>query len=543
VAGWRCAALRVAIPGTLAATIPCHYGVPFDLDPVGAKMDRRTLLAITLSLLVVVGYALLMERFYPTPESERGEQVGTSSPAPVVPSAPVPLVAPTASSSIAVEEGVEISNQLVTLAFGRRTGGLLSVRLKRHLDEEGLPLELVPQQSALRSGQVLGADGKFVEATSVEAVGGRVLVQLVDGTSLTWTLTTDVYVPQLAVMVPQAGMRLVGPTNFSDRVPASRYYGNNGFAYGVGENKEAETLEFTKLKGPVQVPGPVGWVVSEDKYFIQGWLCEAPLPGVELFAGEPGKLSQTAVIALPHGESLFRVYLGPKEMDALAATSPVLTGRIYFGWFRVVAEPMFHLLRWLHKLVHSWGVAIILVTLLIKLLFFKLTHSQQRSMKKMQALQPEMAGLREKYKKDPQRMQREIMELYKRHKVNPMMGCLPMLVQIPVFIALYNVLLNTIELRHAPFLYLPDLSAPDALFGHVAGFAVGPLPLIMGVSMWVQQRMTPTTMEPMQAQVMKALPLVFTFMFLNFPSGLVLYWTVNNLLTLGQQAIVNRQME
>jgi YidC/Oxa1 family membrane protein insertase len=509
-------------------------------------MDRRTFLAITLSLLVVVGYSLVMQKLYPTPESgtERGEQVETSSPAaPAPPPISAPMSPPTASPAITAEEGVEVSNELVTLTFGRQTGGLLSVRLKRHLDEEGLPLELVPERTSLRSGQVLGTDGKVVEASSVEAVGGRVLVQLADGTSLTWTLPPDRYVPQLAVMAGESGLRLVGPTNFSDRMPASRYYGNNGFAYGVGESKEAKTLAFKKLEGRVQVPGPVGWLVSEDKYFLQGWLSEAPLAGVEFLAGEPGKLSQTAVMAIPEGESLFRVYLGPKEMDALAATSPVLEGRIYFGWFRVVAEPMFHLLRWLHILVHSWGIAIILVTVLIKLLFFKLTHSQQRSMKKMQALQPEMTALREKYKKDPQRMQREIMELYKRHKVNPMMGCLPMVVQIPVFLALYNVLLNTIELRHAPFLYLPDLSAPDALFGHVAGFSVGPLPLIMGVSMWVQQRMTPTTMEPMQAQIMKALPLVFTFMFLNFPSGLVLYWTVNNLLTLGQQAIVNRQID
>jgi YidC/Oxa1 family membrane protein insertase len=506
-------------------------------------MDRRTLLAITLSLLVVVGYALVMQRFYPTPQAtgERGEQVETSTPAP--PTVAAPLAAPPVSSPVTTEEGVQLANELVTLTFGRQTGGLLSVRLKRHLDEEGLPLELVPQKSSLRSGQVLRADGRIVAANSVEAVGGRVLVQLADGSSLTWTLPTDRYVPQLAVMTTEPGLRLVGPTNFSDRVPASRYYGNNGFAYGVGESTEAQKLPFKKLQGRVQVPGPLGWVVSEDKYFVQGWLCEAPLQGLELLAGEPGKLSQTAIMVVPQGESLFRVYLGPKEMDALAATSPVLASRIYFGWFRVVAEPMFYLLRWLHKLLHSWGVAIILVTLFIKLLFFKLTHSQQRSMKKMQALQPEMTALREKYKKDPQRMQREIMELYKRHKVNPMMGCLPMVVQIPVFLALYNVLLNTIELRHAPFLYLPDLSAPDALFGHIGGFSVGPLPLIMGVSMWVQQQMTPSTMDPTQAKMMKALPIVFTFMFLNFPSGLVLYWTVNNLLTLGQQAIVNRQIE
>jgi len=515
-------------------------------------MDRRTILAIILSLLVVVGYGLITERFYPSPVEEeggRGEPVVTPAPAPpaakvepevarVAPAAPVATTAPAAA-----EEGVELSNELLTVTFGRRTGALLSARLKRHTDEEGHPLELIPQDSRLRSGQVVGQDGRVVEATSVDTAPGRFMVQLADGTSLTWTLPADSYVPQVVVATAHDGVRMVGPMEFSDLVPVTRYYGNNGFAYGAKDQTDAETVPFKKMEGRVGVPGPVGWVVSEDKYFVQGWLPEVPLPAVDFLVGEGDKPARNAVLSLPAGSTPIRVYLGPKEMEALAATSPVLAGRIYFGWFRVVAEPMFHLLRWLHKLVGSWGVAIVLVTVLIKLLFFKLTHSQQRSMKKMQALQPEMTALREKYKKEPQRMQREIMELYKRHKVNPMMGCLPMVVQIPVFIALYNVLLNTIELRHAPFLYLPDLSGPDALFGHIAGFSVGPLPLVMGVSMWVQQQMTPTTMDPTQARMMKALPIVFTFMFLNFPSGLVLYWTVNNILTVAQQAIVNHQMK
>jgi YidC/Oxa1 family membrane protein insertase len=509
-------------------------------------MDRRTLLAITLSLLVVIGYGLMMEQFYPSAveeEAGRGEPMSSAATeverevAPVAPASPVAMTRPSAA-----EEGIELSNELLTVTFGRRTGGLLSARLKRHTDEEGHPLELIPQDTRLRSGQVVGHDGQVVDVTAVDTALGRLMVQLSDGTSLTWTLPANSYVPQVVVATVRAGVRMVGPVEFSDRVPASRYYGNNGFAYGASNESDAETVPFKKMESRVAVSGPVGWVVSEDKYFVQGWLPEVPLPAVDFLVGEGEKPARTAVLTLPLGPADFRVYVGPKEMEALAATSPVLAGRIYFGWFRVVAEPMFHLLRWLHKLVGSWGVAIILVTLIIKLLFFKLTHSQQRSMKKMQALQPEMAALREKYKKEPQRMQREIMELYKHHKVNPMMGCLPMVVQIPVFIALYNVLLNTIELRHAPFLYLPDLSGPDALFGHIAGFSVGPLPLVMGVSMWVQQQMTPTTMDPTQARMMKALPIVFTFMFLNFPSGLVLYWTVNNILTVAQQAIVNRQM-
>lgn len=171
-------------------------------------------------------------------------------------------------------------------------------------------------------------------------------------------------------------------------------------------------------------------------------------------------------------------------------------------------------------------------------------------MKKMQELQPKMAEVREKYKKDPQRMQREIMDLYKKHKINPLGGCLPILLQLPVFFALYQILLIAIELRAAPFmLWIKDLSAPDALFGHIpswfpliGGFAVGPLPIVMGVSMVIQQKLTPTSMDPTQYKIMMLLPIAFTFIFLNFASGLVLYWLMNNVFSITQQLYVNRKL-
>jgi YidC/Oxa1 family membrane protein insertase len=332
----------------------------------------------------------------------------------------------------------------------------------------------------------------------------------------------------------------VGPTGFSTKILTTRYYGNRGFGYGTAEGDEK--VPFKKLKGDRFVDGSIPWLLSEDKYFLQGWIADRPLSRAAFLVRAGEEPDYTALLNVAAGQTSFRVYIGAKEMDALAAADPIFAKRIHFGWFRVVAEPMFYLLRFIHRLIGSWGVSIILVTILIKLAFFKLTHNQQVSMKRMQALQPQMQEIRTKYKKDPQRMQREIMELYKRNKVNPMMGCLPMVVQIPVFLALYNVLLNAIELRHAPFLYLHDLAAPDALFGHVAGFAVGPLPLIMGVTMWLQQQMTPTTMDATQARMMKFLPIVFTLMFFNFPSGLVLYWAINNLLTVGQQILANREV-
>jgi YidC/Oxa1 family membrane protein insertase len=171
-------------------------------------------------------------------------------------------------------------------------------------------------------------------------------------------------------------------------------------------------------------------------------------------------------------------------------------------------------------------------------------------MKKMQDIQPRMAEIREKYKKDPPKMQQEMMQLYKTHKVNPVGGCLPILLQIPVFFALYKILLIAIELRHAPFmLWIQDLSAPDTLFGHIpavipliGGFAIGPLPILMGATMVIQQKMTPTTLDPMQNRIMMMMPVVFTFLFLNFASGLVLYWLMNNIFSIAQQFYVNKKL-
>ena len=209
------------------------------------------------------------------------------------------------------------------------------------------------------------------------------------------------------------------------------------------------------------------------------------------------------------------------------------------------------ILKFFYKYVNNYGIAIIIITVILKILFYPLTNKSYKSMKEMQKLQPKMEALKEKYKNDREAMNRAVMELYKTHKVNPMGGCLPMLIQIPVFFALYKALMYSIELRHAPFmLWINDLSAPDALFGVIpsgiplmGGFPIGPLPLLMGATMVIQQKMTPSNMDPMQARIFMAMPIIFTFMFLNFPSGLVLYWLVNNILTIIQQAYINKSLK
>jgi YidC/Oxa1 family membrane protein insertase len=238
-----------------------------------------------------------------------------------------------------------------------------------------------------------------------------------------------------------------------------------------------------------------------------------------------------------------RLFVGPKDIDVLKEQGNSLEQSLDLGWFTVIAKPLMYTLKFFYKYVGNYGIAIIIITVILKALFFPLTHKSYKSMKGMQKIQPEMTKLREKYKDDRDAMNKAVMELYREHKVNPMGGCLPMVVQIPVFFALYKSLMFSIELRHAPFLlWITDLAGPDNLFGQLLHipFVIGPLPILMGISMFVQQKMTPSQMDPMQQKMMLALPVVFTFMFLSFPSGLVLYWLVNNVLTIGQQMYINK---
>lgn len=229
----------------------------------------------------------------------------------------------------------------------------------------------------------------------------------------------------------------------------------------------------------------------------------------------------------------YTTYFGPKEFDLLAASNHEFENTINYGFFHLLAKPLMIVLKFFYGFLGNYGFSIILLTVCIKIIFWPLTQKSYKSMKGMQKLQPEMKRMREKYGSDKQRLNQEMMSFYKDNKVNPLGGCLPMLIQIPVFFALYRVLLGSIELRHAPFmLWITDLSAKDPYYV---------TPLIMGVTMFIQQKMTPTNMDPTQAKIMLMMPIVFTFMFLNFPAGLVVYWLINNLLTILQQYLIKRQ--
>jgi YidC/Oxa1 family membrane protein insertase len=240
-----------------------------------------------------------------------------------------------------------------------------------------------------------------------------------------------------------------------------------------------------------------------------------------------------------------RLFFGPKQTEVLKSLDINAQKIIDFGWFDIIAKPLIWALNMMNKVTHNYGIDIIILTILIKIIFYPLTVKSSTSMKKMQKLQPIIVKLKEKYKDDKAKLNQEMMGIYKREGVNPMGGCLPMVIQIPVFFALYKALSGAIELRHAHFLWwMNDLSAPEDLFTfHVAGYAlpIRILPLIMGVTQVIQQKMTPTTADPMQEKIMLLMPIVFTFLFWSFPSGLVLYWLINNVISIAQQYYINKK--
>ena len=285
-----------------------------------------------------------------------------------------------------------------------------------------------------------------------------------------------------------------------------------------------------------------GWMAMIQHYFASAWIPEPSvvaryytkaLPGGEFLAGLVGPPVTVAPGA--SGVTRLKLYAGPKVQDRLEAAAPGLKRTVDYGWLFFIAQPLYVALEFIHDYVGNWGWSIILLTFCIKLAFYHLSAASYRSMARMRKLSPKIQSLRDRHSGDRQKMNQAMMELYKKEKINPLGGCLPIVVQIPVFIALYWVLLETVELRQANFIFwLNDLAAHDPFFV---------LPVLMGASMFLQQRLSPTPPDPIQAKVMMFLPIIFTGFFLFFPSGLVLYWFVNNLLSITQQWVITKRIE
>ncbi|MBW2265929.1 MAG: membrane protein insertase YidC [Deltaproteobacteria bacterium] len=302
--------------------------------------------------------------------------------------------------------------------------------------------------------------------------------------------------------------------------------------------------------------GTITWAAIEDQYFMSAIIPDKATKSSLRLDLSPDKLLRTTYVdpappVAPKTERTYsyKLYFGPKNLDILGQVDSELTKIIDFGFFDIIAKPLLYSMNFIYRFIPNYGIAIIFITILVKILFWPLSNKSYKSMGQMKRLQPKMAELRAKYKHDKKMMNQELMNLYKVYKVNPLGGCLPMILQIPVFFAFYKMLYQAIELRHAPFfLWINDLAAPDRLFHFdfqvplmAPPYGVPVLTIIMGASMFFQQKMSPPPGDPTQAKMMMFMPIFFTFIFINFPSGLVLYWLVNNVFSMAQQYYITKK--
>lgn len=312
-----------------------------------------------------------------------------------------------------------------------------------------------------------------------------------------------------------------------------------------------ESIEKGKIEHVLKADS--GWIAMVQHYFVSAFVPPANVAreyftkklATNLYA--VGAIMPMGTVAPGATQSMdATLYSGPQESKRLEAVAPGFELVKDYGWLTVIARPIFWLMIQIHQLLGNWGWTIIVLTIVIKLAFFPLSAASYRSMAKMKLVTPKMTEIRTKYKNEPQKMNAAMMELYKKEKINPLGGCMPILIQIPVFISLYWVLLASVEMRNAPWLWITDLASPDVLFGSymIGSFhlTLGILPILMAISMFIQTKLNPTPPDPIQAKVMMFMPIAFSLMFFFFPAGLVLYWVVNNILSIAQQWTIGKKM-
>ena len=537
-------------------------------------MEKRALLAVVLSIAVFYVFSTYIMPPPPkqpvkaVPQQRSSSAATTQPPISVSTGAMASSVTSSASSlnqSAQSVKEIRVETDLFRAVFSTKGASLKRLVLKKYRENVGAggkEITIISEESPDNYSLITDARGIAVDPAAVYSVNtDEVTVSRGDKKELifswispqgimvrkTYTIQGDSY----AIMLNQrlqnnSAARQEGTLNLLLNNPATPRNNDTRFEV-MGAVTFADTsLKIDSVKdlekSPKQYDKGILWTGFDDKYFLSAVLSvSSNITQVAIAKNPAGREISTisfTPVNLNPGQEVSReakLYYGPKDLDILKAQGNDLERAIDLGWFSAIAKPLLHILKFLYRYVHNYGIAIIIVTVVLKVLFFPLTYKSYKSMKDMQKIQPKMAELKEKFKNDRDAMNKAVMDLYKTHKVNPMGGCLPMVVQIPVFFALYKALMFSIELRHAPFMFwIQDLSGKDPYYV---------TPLIMGATMFIQQKMTPTAgMDPVQAKMMLMLPVVFTFMFLNFPSGLVLYWLVNNILTIGQQYYINKQL-
>lgn len=536
-------------------------------------MEKRAFIAVALSLLILVLYQEWISRYYGTPSPPQSPVTKEAEkPAPSVAPPPPPPVAQ-AAPQVAIPAGkpgkeIKVDTDNYVALFTTQGARLKSFKLKKYrasVDENSPPFEIVTSAPGVPlplgvswqapapfddGGLVYGVQGGDLALTA--GAKGNLVFQgkTSDGTTITkaFTFSGSTYPIALDVSVKTADGQSLAPeiliadkSDHSVPNPDAKF---EGFIALV-DNKIKREAPAEANKGH-EFSGDVAWEGFGHTYFLFALL---PDNGAQhkVWVRQVGA-ALIAAITGPSGNGHYAVFIGPKELDTLKSLGKQLERSIDFGLFgfgEFISVPLLYVLHFSHQITHSYGLDIILLTILIKLLMAPLTHKSYVSMKQMQKLQPQMEKLKEKFANDKEKLNKEIMELYRRNGVNPLGGCLPMVLQFPVFIGLYNALSTPLELRHAPFLWIKDLSKPDwqSLPFEFAGWHLGVpvLTILMGASMFMQQWMTPSAGDPNQRKMMMMMPLMFTFMFVSFPAGLTVYWLVNNILTIGQQYWINRR--
>ena len=543
--------------------------------------DKRPLLAIVLILLVFLGfnyYQATQRRSLSTEEvaTDVADQDVEVAPAerPSVADEPAteprdvhPDRAAATADSTRQEEITVIDGPLWEARFSNRGANVISWRLKNYTAFDGEPIDLVPDgQAGLGVEFLFGAERIDTStwmfdgpgAVTIESSGGgggwEVLGfrrEMSDGVRVVkeYTVYPDTYTMELYVNVvglegPAAERRMVIgwpgvlPTEESEDTRSDRA------SVALVDGKPVRRA-LGKVRGDEEpIVGEIGWATSQSKYFVAAVLpMEATFARVEAFADTSGEaVGFEAAMPIPENGDFqgFRVYAGPQDYAEISAMGSRLDQAVYLGWpwIRPLSTVVLRALVWAYGVIPNYGVVIILFSVLTKLLFYRLTHKSFTEMKRMQELQPRLKELQTKHANNREELSKAQMKLYKETGVNPLGSCLPMLLQMPVFITLFQVLRTTIELRGAPFmLWMSDLSQPDTI-ATIAGFSIHVLPILMGVGMLVQQKFSSS--DPSQAAMGRIMPIVFTVIFYNMASGLVLYWLVNTVLSIAQQYYIHR---
>ncbi|MDH4084130.1 MAG: membrane protein insertase YidC [Nitrospira sp.] len=547
-------------------------------------MEKRVVVFLVLSLAIIFGYEYVLTELGLLPKStvsapsDQTPAEGSSpaatdqgpeahSPSPNTGSekpTPTPSTndakADAGPEELALAETIDVETDLYRAKFIARGAALTSWELTRYrsTSDPDAAVQLVRQGGKFTEPLVITTD----DATVTKELGHGIYHVTKDFTTLdqdhpTGHLTFSYDNPGTGIRLEKrltfhAGSYVVDIEVIPTGLPGSVKVGlgtnfgvvdwGEGFIGSVGAASLVDDkVEKGMPDSELERTGSVKWAALQDKYFISALI---PTGGSSTIAKNQGDKLVSTAVRMPIDASgvplHLQLFAGPKEYDTLEILQIGLEDTIDFGWFlfgswdtvRAIAKPIFYVLRSINEYTHNYGLTIILLTVGIKVLFVPLQYKSYKSMKQMQSIQPKVAALQEKFKDDRERLNKELIKVYRDHKVNPVGGCLPMVLQMPVFVALFNILYMTIDLRQAPLgLWISDLSVQDPYYI---------LPVIMGVSMFVMQKIQPTTMDPNQAKIMLMLPVFMTFLFINFPAGLVLYWLTNNVLSIVQQFVTDR---